>query len=103
LAHPSKTAHFVVGLVIAALGLLLWITARLQLGESFSARARASTLVTHGLYSRIRHPVYLFGTIAIVGLIIAWGQWLWFLLPLADFPIMIRRIRREEAVLGKRF
>src|SRR5258708_16217004 len=54
-------AHQLVGLAIVLPSFLLWGLARLQLGESFSIRPQAKALVTHGLYSRIRNPVYLFG------------------------------------------
>jgi protein-S-isoprenylcysteine O-methyltransferase Ste14 len=52
------------GLTIATIGLVLWISARLQLGQSFTVRARATALVTTGLYSKIRHPIYLFGDLS---------------------------------------
>ena len=31
-------------------------------------RAKAQTLVTHGLYSRIRNPIYVFGALVIAGI-----------------------------------
>jgi protein-S-isoprenylcysteine O-methyltransferase Ste14 len=59
---------------MAAVGFALWLTARIQLGKSFSVRARARALVTTGLYSKFRHPIYLFGGVAYAGLLIAWGK-----------------------------
>ena len=56
--------RFIAGMRIAAAGFALWTVARLQLGSSFSARARANQLVTTGLYSKFRHPIYLFGQFA---------------------------------------
>ena len=41
--------------------------------RSASAPKR-NQLVTSGLYSRFRHPVYLFGTLAYAGVVIAWGR-----------------------------
>ena len=42
----------------------LWLVARLQLGAAFSVRPEARQLVETGLYSRLRHPIYVFGTAA---------------------------------------
>jgi protein-S-isoprenylcysteine O-methyltransferase Ste14 len=43
---------------------------RYQLGKSFSIRPQARELVTHGLYSKIRNPIYVFGSMIILGLIL---------------------------------
>ncbi|MGA8010947.1 MAG: methyltransferase, partial [Candidatus Acidiferrales bacterium] len=60
---PMRIAGLVIGLPSA----LLLALARFQLGESFSVRAKAQSLVTHGLYSRIRNPIYVFGGLAVAG------------------------------------
>lgn len=59
------TPYRMVGLAIAGPALVLLIVARLQLGAAFSVSARASNLVTTGLYSRIRNPIYVFGALLI--------------------------------------
>src|ERR1700732_1696087 len=66
-SHPwtlRRIAAVVIGL--PSLGLL--VLARIQLGGSFSVRPKAQALVTHGLYSRIRNPIYLFGGLAIASI-----------------------------------
>jgi protein-S-isoprenylcysteine O-methyltransferase Ste14 len=67
-AHGPWNALRLIGaaLVIVFLGLLT--VARLQLGNSFSVTPQAKALVTHGIYSKIRHPVYVFSAIMIVGM-----------------------------------
>ena len=91
------------GLLLFVLGLLFVSIARLQLGRSFSITPQARQLVTHGLYSRIRNPVYLFGHVAILGLILFFGR-LWFLLVfLILIPMQILRARAESRVLEARF
>jgi protein-S-isoprenylcysteine O-methyltransferase Ste14 len=80
-----------------------WIVARLQLGDAFSFRAHAHRLVTTGLYSRIRHPVYVFGSIAGLASVVAL-QVRWFLiLALLLEPITIWRAIQEERVLHAAF
>ena len=101
--HPQRSAHYIAGMLIAALALAFWITARLQLGSSFSVGPQAHKLVTHGLYSRIRNPIYFFGHIALLGAIIAFGWWV--LLPIWAFGILFQwmRVKREAAVLETAF
>ena len=55
------------GAVIGLPSLALLVLARLELGSSFSVRPKAQTLVTHGLYSRIRNPIYVFGGLVFAG------------------------------------
>jgi protein-S-isoprenylcysteine O-methyltransferase Ste14 len=95
-------ARFLLGMGLALAGFTLWMVARFQLGESLSARAQAKALVITGLYSRFRHPIYLFGGLAFVGLLVAWGS-VWGFLYLLSLPIQIWRIRKEEAVMDNRF
>jgi protein-S-isoprenylcysteine O-methyltransferase Ste14 len=82
---------------------LLLIVARLQLGRAFSVQAKASILVTTGLYSRIRNPVYVFGGLMILGIVIFTAQ-PWFLLIFAVLvPLQIYRVRKEAQVLEEKF
>jgi protein-S-isoprenylcysteine O-methyltransferase Ste14 len=91
------------GLALAVPSFLLWLTARVQLGRSFSVRAKATELVTHGLYSRIRNPVYVFGTLFVAGFILIMGKPIWLLLPVALIPMQIARARKEARVLEEKF
>ncbi len=75
-------AHHAVGLALLLVGLALLTLARWQLGNAFSIAPRATTLVTHGLYARIRNPVYVFGLVTIAGLLVYLSAPLWLLIPL---------------------
>lgn len=92
-----------VGAVIAAVGLILLLTARIQLGRSFSVTAQARHLVTTGLYSRIRNPIYVFSAMFLSGVAIAMGRPILLLLLLVLVPLQIRRARKEEQVLTEAF
>jgi protein-S-isoprenylcysteine O-methyltransferase Ste14 len=96
---PLKIAGFVVMLVS---GTLLTI-ARLQLGNSFSVTAQATALVTHGLYGKIRNPVYVFSAILLVGLALFLNRlpFLWLLVVL--IPMQILRARKESEILEAHF
>jgi protein-S-isoprenylcysteine O-methyltransferase Ste14 len=91
------------GLAIAAPALVLLFVARLQLGGSFSVTPQARQLVTHGLYSKIRNPIYFFGEIMIAGFFIAIHKPLLLLVLAIAIPIQMFRARKEARVLEEKF
>jgi protein-S-isoprenylcysteine O-methyltransferase Ste14 len=93
----------IVGLSIAVLAALLLITARWQLGRSFSVTPQARELVTWGLYSKIRNPIYVFGVLFLLGALIALQYRYAFLFLLVLIPMQIVRARQESKVLEARF
>lgn len=100
--QPWTPAH-IAGMCIAVPAILLLVTARIQLGRAFSVQAKASTLVTTGVYSRIRNPIYVAGAFLIAGIAV-WSQWwgLWLFLALL-IPLQIYRSRNESQVLEAKF
>lgn len=101
--HITWTPWRIAGICIAAPALVLLVIARLQLGRAFSVTAKASVLVTTGLYSRIRNPVYVFAALVILGIIVFVGQ-PWFLLVFALLiPLQVYRSRKEAQVLEEKF
>lgn len=102
-AHLPWTAWRIVGTAIAVPAFILFAAARIELGRAFSVRAKATTLVTTGVYSRIRNPIYVFGAIFILGIII-WSGRPWLLLIFAVLiPLQVVRSRKEERVLTEKF
>jgi protein-S-isoprenylcysteine O-methyltransferase Ste14 len=93
----------IAGAAIGLPSLALLILARIQLGGSFSVRAKAQALVTHGLYSRIRNPVYVFGGLTVAGIFLFAGapKLLWALVAL--IPLQVYRAKNEEKVLAAKF
>lgn len=102
-AGPPWDAMRISGLALAAFGLLFLTIARFQLGNAFSVTPQARMLVTHGLYSRIRNPVYVFGAIAIAGLILYLRKPIFLLVLLVLIPMQVIRARQEQRVLEDRF
>jgi protein-S-isoprenylcysteine O-methyltransferase Ste14 len=92
-----------IGALIAGIALPLFVLARLQLGSSFSIKAKAGRLVTTGLYSRIRNPIYLFGGLFLVGLSLFFSVWGPLVVALVIVPLQVVRARREERVLAEAF
>ena len=93
----------IAGAIIALVSLLLIVVARMQLGRAFSIRAKATRLVTTGLYSRIRNPIYVFGCFFFLGLAMFIPAWWLLLLLIVVIPMQIARARREATVLEATF
>ena len=92
----------VVGAAIAVVSLVLISVARMQLGNAFSIRPKAVKLVTTGLYSKIRNPVYFYGCTFLVGLALYWKPIA--LLTLAIIiPMQMARANAESKVLEQAF
>jgi len=93
----------IVGTCLLGLGFALWTLARFQLGRSLTVTAQANQLVTRGLYSRIRNPIYVFGSCVIAGLILVLDRPVWLLAFLIIIPLQIWRARKEASVLEGTF
>jgi protein-S-isoprenylcysteine O-methyltransferase Ste14 len=97
--NSPRDPLMVAGIGLALVAALFWVVARLQLGSSFSRRATVGALVTTGLYSKLRHPIYIFVSLGILGLILAYQDpsllTVWVLVVAGLFV----KSRREEQTL----
>lgn len=101
--HAPWSPLRIAGLAVMAAGLVLLTMARVTLGNSFSIAPEARKLVTNGLYSKVRNPVYVFSLFAIVGAAL-YFQILWLLLLLIPIiPMQVLRARAEARVLEAKF
>jgi protein-S-isoprenylcysteine O-methyltransferase Ste14 len=92
-----------IGTALVVAGLSGIAVARYQLGKSFSIKPEAHLLVTSGVYSKIRNPIYVFGTVMISGLaIILQRPTLWIFVGVAIVGQTVRA-RREARVLEAAF
>jgi protein-S-isoprenylcysteine O-methyltransferase Ste14 len=95
-----------VGVALYAVGGVLRLWPVFVLGNRFSglvAIQPGHSLVTSGLYRRIRHPSYLGMLICIVGWALAFRSAMGLLLALATLVPVIGRVRSEEALLAAEF
>jgi len=91
------------GAALMLIGLGGIAVARVQLGRSFAVRAQAQVLVTRGLYSKIRNPIYVFGTVMLAGFLLILHQPLGWLFFVVMIVIQTLRARREAQVLEAAF
>lgn len=106
LAGPSVhawTAWQIVGFAIVLPAFALFVLARIQLGRAFSVQAKATSLVTRGIYARIRHPIYVFGMLMLVGTFVFVHRPWWLLIFVVLMPVQLLRVRKEEQVLRDKF
>jgi protein-S-isoprenylcysteine O-methyltransferase Ste14 len=101
--HWQNDRQHWIGAAISLPAFFLWMLARYQLGSSFAVRAEAKKLVTHGIYSKIRNPIYLFGGLAFIGAFIALRWYVWAGVFLVMNLGQLFRVKREEQVLAQAF
>jgi protein-S-isoprenylcysteine O-methyltransferase Ste14 len=96
---PVNTAAF----VLVALGSALAVHAFSHLNRAASIMPEARRLVTSGPYRVLRHPVYVFEEIAIVGLLLPYASPWAALMLAAHIACQVLRLRNEERVLRRAF
>jgi protein-S-isoprenylcysteine O-methyltransferase Ste14 len=91
------------GAIIAIPAITLLLSARFQLGRSFSVSPQARKLITRGLYSKLRNPMYVFSTLLVVGFVLTLqNPYLWLILAVL-VPTQIVRAHQEAKVLEEKF
>lgn len=96
-------AQRIIGTTLVIVGGSLLALARYQLGRSFAVRPEAHALVTNGLYSKIRNPVYVFGAVTFAGFILVLQMPLLWIALAALLVVQMLRARREAQVLETAF
>jgi protein-S-isoprenylcysteine O-methyltransferase Ste14 len=73
------------------------------LGRSFSILPQARRLVTGGPYRYVRHPLYLFGGMSLIGVSLQFAQPWALVIAIAGFLLQFPRMRYEEQILLETF
>jgi protein-S-isoprenylcysteine O-methyltransferase Ste14 len=98
-----RSPLYSISLFLSFVCAILWFIARWQLGDAFTVTAQARHLVTGGLYSKIRHPIYVFGTMAFLFVVLGIQGWPGLIIWAFVIAIQVMRVRREERVLAETF
>jgi protein-S-isoprenylcysteine O-methyltransferase Ste14 len=101
---PRSARWIGAGLFVAGCGLLAWTFRSLDLNLTDTVvTRRAHTLVVHGPYRWIRHPLYDAVLLITVGFALAAATWFVLATGLAVFGLLALRTRIEERKLVERF
>ncbi|MDI6782583.1 MAG: isoprenylcysteine carboxylmethyltransferase family protein [bacterium] len=95
------------GIPFVLVGFAIRVVSRLKLGKHFSGHVQTiegHRLITTGIYSSIRHPLYLGYLCLLLGFSVCFGSIGGFVCAIVlGIPALIYRIRIEEAALEKWF
>ncbi len=92
------------GLAAVAIGLFIWMFKHLGANVTATAQTRPDArLVTSGPYRWIRHPMYVFGLIWFLAIVVLTASWFIAITGTAGFSFLLIRCQREEANLIEKF
>jgi protein-S-isoprenylcysteine O-methyltransferase Ste14 len=89
-----------IGAIFGGLGGAVSVWGLISLGRSFGIFVAVRKVVLHGPYRYIRHPIYLGYFLALIGMLLADPEPIYFLLIPTLFAIMTWRARLEENKLA---
>ena len=84
----------ILGVVLIILGAAFWISA--VLNSDIQSNIRKNRLVTTGIYSIVRHPIYAAFLYAITGIILISNNMLLYILPVIYWLILKETMKRTE-------
>ncbi len=92
----------IVGVVLLVLGFIIHGYSHYIHEQAHQQSEKIEKLVTEGIYSKIRHPLYISLILMHFGLAFAWGI-VWILVPVVIFSILtvLTAIREEDAMKEK--
>ncbi len=99
----SFNIHNIIGIILFIIGLIIWLKALFDLGDSFSVKPKSKRLIQRGIYSKLRHPIYYGAILSFIGLSI---YSLNLIVTLFTIFLIIKqelRIKQEENILAKKF
>ena len=100
--HPHDLMTYI-GIALIIPSYVLLIIAYFHLGRSFSITPEAKELVTTGLYAKIRHPIYVFGTLLFLGLALVLHNIPFYVFWVFILVVQIWQARQENRVLEEKF
>ena len=100
--YTLKTPTDIAGTSLFIAGLLIRVTAQATLKRNYSGTLRireGHTLITHGIYSHVRHPVYTGVLLSALAIPIYTTSLPGLLIALTGIPLFNYRIGNEEKML----
>jgi protein-S-isoprenylcysteine O-methyltransferase Ste14 len=94
------------GTILLAIGLVVLFAGFKGLGKSLTANPvpiEDGKLVTTGIFSIVRHPIYLGLLVVTLGLVVSSGVWAQIIVWVALLVLLVYKMRWEEVMLSKKF
>lgn len=94
-----------IGLVINIIGLFIWWSAKITIGENWSAgykEPRLKKFVTNGIYSKICHPLYWGINLTLIGLAFEYQKTWFIIIVLLTVLYFFWRMKIENEYLIKK-
>ena len=99
----SNIIYIYIGILLIVVGLVIWVLARKDMGK-ITVKIIPTKLVTTGIYSKIRHPLYLGVKLVFLGLALLLRSIIGIVLVVVVLiPLHIYRAKKEEQELIKKF
>jgi protein-S-isoprenylcysteine O-methyltransferase Ste14 len=96
----------IIGVAIIALGAIILVTSFVRLGKSLTANPvpkEDGVLVTSGLYSRVRHPIYFGLLVLAAGVVLDAGWWPQIIIALMLYLLLNIKAQFEEDLLRQKY
>jgi len=97
------TSYKIISILLILIGLTLWWSGKITLGRSFDYKPNAKTLITNGIYSKIRNPIYLGLTLLLLGFTLYFNSKIFLIITILITISSVIRIKLEETILKKKF
>lgn len=100
----SISYAFISGLLINIIGLLVWWRGKIALGKNWQDAFKKPTIknfITHGIYSKIRHPIYFGSSLTLIGAAVLIQNWIFAILTILIVFYFYIRLRMEDKYLLK--
>ena len=104
--YTLKTPTDIAGTTLFIAGLLIRVAAQATLKRNYSGTLRirdGHTLITHGIYSHVRHPVYTGVILSALAIPIYTTSLPGLLIALLGIPLFNYRIANEEKMLTQQY
>jgi len=95
-----------IGVILISLGSGVLLFSFVALGNSLTAIAIPKdngTLVTHGIYSRVRHPIYFGLLVMCLGVMLDAGYWPQIIVVMLLYVLLSNKADFEESMLRDRY
>lgn len=93
-----------IGVSIIIFGSVIWLIGKNALGNNFTKSVHPKGLVTSGIYSKIRHPMYFGGMMIYIGMGLLLKSWIGLALTIIlVIPMLLLFAKKEDKLLLEKY